>query len=401
MAKKIVLTYYFLNLINATLFCFFFATYVLFLDQAGLSKLQINSINASFMLSVFLLELPTGSIADNFGRKLSTVLSFFVFSLAFFIYFISDSYICFLTAEIIAALAYTLASGAFDAWMYDTVKGHDPKYNTDKVFSNSKKLDYLGKLIGVTCGAYLGSIDLSYPWLASSLGMIVVGFVAIFLIKEETFEIADNLEEKIVKQREKPAIYLTIKTSIEHGIRNKSIFFVVLFAMFYMFVCQGANMFWQLKYTDVGLSKIDLGWFFAGAIVLMFIGASLTEWLNKYFGLEKKALLANFIVVIIGIFLAGAFQSLSLSIIFFYLHELARGSFEPQIKIYLNKRIKQNEFRATILSFQGMMTKFGCMIGLLVSGLLADLKNISFSWMATSLIALLVLPFLIYFKNGE
>ncbi len=64
--------------------------YSLFLLSRGLDLFQINVVLATYLISVFLFEVPTGAIADLAGRKVSFLLSCAVRMVAFTLYAFAD-----------------------------------------------------------------------------------------------------------------------------------------------------------------------------------------------------------------------------------------------------------------------------------------------------------------------
>jgi len=95
---------------------------------------RMNLVNAAFMLGTFVFEIPTGAYADFFGRKRSYVIHAGLLSLAGLIYFFSHSFLFFILAELIAAISFTFASGAIDAWLVDNVS-ENWAMRTDYIFS--------------------------------------------------------------------------------------------------------------------------------------------------------------------------------------------------------------------------------------------------------------------------
>jgi MFS family permease len=87
----------------------------------GLSMHEVLEIQAIFGLSVALLEVPTGYIADLFGRKLSVVLGSFISGVSFTILLFADSYWSLVLFEVVLALACSLVSGAEDAILYESI----------------------------------------------------------------------------------------------------------------------------------------------------------------------------------------------------------------------------------------------------------------------------------------
>ena len=81
----------------------------------GLTLAQMMAMNAWFMAWNFALEVPTGAVADVFGRKWSMVLGALCAAVAALVYVATHSIGVFLAAEVLYAVAYTLVSGADDA----------------------------------------------------------------------------------------------------------------------------------------------------------------------------------------------------------------------------------------------------------------------------------------------
>src|SRR4026209_519936 len=73
--------------------------YPLFLLSRGLDVLQASSVLATYFVVTFLFEIPTGAVADLFGRRISFVLACFTRATAFGLYFFADSYLDCLVAE--------------------------------------------------------------------------------------------------------------------------------------------------------------------------------------------------------------------------------------------------------------------------------------------------------------
>lgn len=93
----------------------------IFMSKHGLSLYQIGIVYAVYQFSKIVLELPTGIIADKYGRRISTILgdAFLIVS-NLFAYFLRD-YQGFIIAAIFQGVSYTLISGASDAFGLSTV----------------------------------------------------------------------------------------------------------------------------------------------------------------------------------------------------------------------------------------------------------------------------------------
>jgi MFS family permease len=83
-------TYYLISCLYRLSWSALGPTYALFLLGRGLDILQVNLVLAVYLITTCLFEVPTGAVADVFGRKVSFILSCVVRALAFGLYFFSD-----------------------------------------------------------------------------------------------------------------------------------------------------------------------------------------------------------------------------------------------------------------------------------------------------------------------
>ena len=112
--------FYLFQLVSGMMF--FLPIVVLFWQDNGLSLTQIMILQSMFSIVVVLLEVPTGYLADIFGRKTSIIGGSFFSAFGIIAYSLSHSFYQFLIAEILWAISMSLLSGADSAFIYDTLK---------------------------------------------------------------------------------------------------------------------------------------------------------------------------------------------------------------------------------------------------------------------------------------
>jgi len=56
--------------------------YVLYFREIGFSLVQIGLFGSAYGLAMLIFEIPTGAIADIWGRKISTILGWFLAGIA-------------------------------------------------------------------------------------------------------------------------------------------------------------------------------------------------------------------------------------------------------------------------------------------------------------------------------
>ncbi|HVH07733.1 MAG TPA: MFS transporter [Myxococcota bacterium] len=133
-----------------------------FRDWGGVPLGGILLLNAWFMAWSFLLEVPTGTVADRFGRKTSLVLGTALGAIATGVYVSAPVLGVFLVGEILFAMSYALNSGADEALLYESL-GPDAAERAPRAFARLESF----KLAGICAGALCGSV------LASELGLRV------------------------------------------------------------------------------------------------------------------------------------------------------------------------------------------------------------------------------------
>jgi hypothetical protein len=140
-------------------FCFFTHTIAavlvpFFRDWGGVPLGGILLLNAWFMAWCFLLEVPTGTVADRFGRKTSLCLANALAVIATCVYVSAPRLEIFLFGEILFALSYTLNSGADEALLYESL-GADAAERAPRAFARLESCKLAGIVAGALCGSVL------------------------------------------------------------------------------------------------------------------------------------------------------------------------------------------------------------------------------------------------------
>lgn len=114
---------------------FFDAFFILFLIEKGLPYSQIGILYAFREIFINISEIPSGIVADTFGRKNALLGSFIAYIISFGIFFISNDFWVFLTAF--------MFYGIGDAFRTGTHKGMIMDY-LNIMHWEDQKIDYYG-----------------------------------------------------------------------------------------------------------------------------------------------------------------------------------------------------------------------------------------------------------------
>jgi MFS family permease len=391
MKERVVRLYFTLSSLFAIGMMVTTSTYVMFLREHGMSLLQVNLVNSVFFVTLFLCEIPTGAFADIFGRTWAFILACIFRGLGSLIYGLSETFWGFITAEIVAAIGFTFANGAFKAWLVDSLLHRGYSQVDIKVFSRAKFLNQFCGSLSCIVGSYMSSASLSLPWFVGSAIDFIVGVIAFMTMKEEYF-----VRHQFSWSKGLSLMRTTAASSIRYAVNDKAVRFILVMTFVQIFSVQALNMYWQPFFAGRGVSKIYFGYIFTGMMFALALGAYLTSLIPSG-NREKSLIVWSQVFVGCMVIAAVSVSSLPLVIALFITHEVGRGFWEPIKDKYLHTRIPSHE-RATIDSFCSISPHIGGAIGLFVSGNVAQVTSIEVAWIMAG--STLILGAILIARNG-
>jgi MFS family permease len=370
---EVVRQYYLLLVLQRCGVSMTLAAYPTFLLDKGLNLLEMNLVNVVFFVTMFVCEIPTGAFADVFGRKQSFIVSCALYALAMLTYAFSTVFWQFTIAEILAAAATTFFSGAFDAWLVDKLKHRGHEGNLSPVFARASQFGTLAGLVAALAGSVLYDYSHALPWIVSAIFFALNCILAYATMKEEYF-VREPLSVKAGWQ----ALKDTVRASIEYGVKNKNVRFVMLLVLALNFTVMAPNMQWQPLFKQWLTNQTSVGFLWTGMALTLMAGAWIAPRLLKLAD-ERKALLVCQIGTAVGILATVSFASFAPTLVLFLAHEIGRGAFGPIKSAYLHDNIPSKE-RATVVSFESISHHVGGAAGLVVSGAVAQYGSIPLAW---------------------
>ena len=121
----------------------------------GITFAQIMILQAIFTFSIVLFEVPTGAVADRFGRKTSMFLAGIVGFIGLMVYVLYPSFWIFALGETILGLSATLMSGADQALLYDSLKQSKKEKQSKKIFGRWGTMSLIGLMIAAPIGSLI------------------------------------------------------------------------------------------------------------------------------------------------------------------------------------------------------------------------------------------------------
>lgn len=127
------------------------ASWVALLAARGFSVFEIGILESIFHVVSMCFEIPSGAVADAFGRKRTMAASEVLMILSILGMLCSGTFWTVAVAIGISALSYNMASGTREALAYDTLKENGQEQEYDRFASMEMVIYRLGSATAVFC----------------------------------------------------------------------------------------------------------------------------------------------------------------------------------------------------------------------------------------------------------
>lgn len=159
-----------------------------FFLQKGLSLSEIFLLQSIFSLAFLLWEIPSGYIADHFGRAFSIKLSAPIAGLAMVLYGLSSHYWQFVVMELILALANGLISGIDTALLTDSLRADKRESEFVKLSQRINAFGFAATAAGVPVAIVLVKyVSISSTLVADGLLTMAGSLIAFRLVEAPRF----------------------------------------------------------------------------------------------------------------------------------------------------------------------------------------------------------------------
>lgn len=328
-------------------FAFFSGVLVpFFTDWGHISMFQTLVLQSWFSVWVFILEIPTGAVADKIGRKHSLVLGAIMIAIATLVYGSIPSFIVFLLAEFLFAIGYALNSGADQALLYDTLKSQGREGESKQIMGHADAIMLAGMMVAAPIGSLLAArIGLNAPQLLTSIPMLIAAAIAWTIPEPKIYSESESLRYlDIIKHGFKTIIHNPM-------IRTLAFDSVVVSTAAYFVV-----WFYQPFMKELGIPIIYFGIAHAILLISEILVSSNFAFMEKILGSGKSYLRNSAILVTVVFIFAAVFPHWITLILLITLGRGVGYTRATYITSLANKHI-DSRHRATILSSIGMLRR--------------------------------------------
>jgi DHA3 family tetracycline resistance protein-like MFS transporter len=339
-----------------------------------LSPLELILMGTVMEATIFVFEVPTGVVADTYGRRLSLIIGFIGMGAAVVLVGASS------TAWVVIALwgawglSYTFTSGAFEAWLADEVGAE----NVGSLFLRGKRVGFAGALVGLALGVAVGVWSLRMAVILTGVIELSCGLLCIAAMPETGFRRQPRAERAL---RE----LLATAASGVRFVRARTL--VLLLVATELIAGFGAEAFDRLTEAhvirDVGIPASINPVFAFGAvsIVTMVFGFAAAGRVIRRVDLGGTPTVARMLVVFTLATIAGqiAFalgRNFWFVMAVFLAALVARSLLAPLYTTWFNRQITDSSVRATVLSISGQANAIGQATGGPVLGVVGNVFGI-------------------------
>jgi MFS family permease len=393
-STRIKRTYYTLLLGNTLAASLIWGINTIFLLDAGLNNLEAFAANAFFTAGMVVFEVPTGIVADMWGRRTSFLLGTVTLAVTTALYVllweIEAPFWEWAVVSLLLGLGFTFFSGATEAWLVDALDATGFEGPLESVLARGQVITGIGMLTGSIGGGVLAeAVSLGFPFVVRAAVLILMFVVALALMQDVGFE--PKRDGRPLAEMRRIA-----SNSIEYGWRVPAVKYLMLAAPFTGGV--GIYVFYALQPYLLELYGDPEAYGIAGLVAAIVAGSQIlgglaTKQVRGLFRLRTSALLAAEALSVAALVGIGLIESFGAVLALIVVWGLLFAAVMPIRQAYLNGLIPSQQ-RATILSFDSLMSSSGGVVAQPILGRAADVWGYPASYVLSGAISAISLPFI-------
>ena len=367
--------------------------FVPLLQGYGLSMSQVLQTQAMFALTIAMCEVPSGYLADLWGRRNAILVGSALNAAGFLSLLWADTFVDFLVYEMLLGVGFSLISGADLALLYDT------EVELQKSGRGDGAGKALSRLISVEAGAsgiagvvasvlLLWSLDL-VVWLQALTGFapLLLGLLLVEVPRPASRDGGhrDNARRIIeLLLFGKPVVFWTA-------------FAIAVFGLLAVYVFWVYQKYWEMQ----GVPLTYFGYIWAAFALTVSLAARYTAALEQRLGVHRLLCLIA-LLPLLGL-LGMALGSGWTGVLFGFAIQISRGLSMTLFYEALNRRVP-GDFRATVnslvsLGVRAIFIVTGPLLGLALDSVGMTATLLGLAALFTPLLGLVLVPLLVRIRR--
>lgn len=315
---------------------------VLFYEEHRLGLQDVFILKSVYSVAAVALEVPSGYLADVWGRKRCIVAGCVLFFGGYLCYSLTSTFAAFLVAEILLGIGQTMINGADSALLYDTTVHHGRENLYLRYEGRITMIGNFAEAVAGIFGGLLAVYSLRYPFYAQAV-VAFVGIPAAMALRE--YAPANKVQspwEEILR---------ILKYSL---VTNKKLCCNIMYSGII-----GAATLTMAWFVQPVLMQLETPTEWYGIIwtvlnLTVGVAALYSDRVEQLFGMNKMNILI--LSVIAGGYVALAYNLTYVGLGILLLFYIFRGFATPILKGYINQ-MTFSEMRATVLSIRNFVIR--------------------------------------------
>lgn len=356
----------------------FSAVYSVYYIDRGLELGDVSSIKVFQMIGILIFEIPSGYLADKYGRIKILIISVLVMAASFLGLAASRDYITFAISEFVYGIALALSSG--------TIYTYINQYQEDeKVVIENSSLGHLTSIVNLVTfisgniGAFLYKYNPYIPFLLGALGFLVYPLIVWILFKK--FKLKDN-RAKVLEGQTRTG-FLDNRDIYKRGFR-----LLLIFNILFIATSQFIYQYWSVYFIKV----IDLNANLAFSVMLVasIIGGYVFVYISRRLSF-KHVITCSVLVISLPLILIKISPPL-ISLMLFSISQIGRGMMTSLSFKLINDVSFLFEKKSMTLSIMETITQIFNIFSLLLIGYLVNIFSLNTIFVVVGVIYIFLIP---------
>jgi len=330
---------YFINLFHSLVPAYVIER--LFWQERGVGVQGVVYCEIIYSLTVILLEIPSGILADRFGRKRLLVVTGILDIAEFVILLFARDFWMFGLAVFLAGVGRALYSGSQNALLYDSLLAEGKQGAFEKLLGRLSAIDMGGTVAAALSGGVMANfLGLEFNYIVSACAM-GAAFLVVLTLREPPVATESETATALQHTKQAFALFRSQPLMLLYGLTGAVLGACVIYL----------DEFWQLAMESIGVPVLLFG-----AVSALVYFSRIPGSLLAHKFKERISYRAIFIAVLLVNALGYAAVFLTrnvLCLIPMAVVSLAAGITDPLVAGYLHHRAESN-IRATAESFASL-----------------------------------------------
>lgn len=352
----------------------------------GLSLFHVGLNAALYSLATFILEIPTGGLADAIGRRKVYLLSLVLHGGGAILLIYSRSVPLISLCFLLMGASRALSSGCMDAYFIDAFNRLEESGTLQRFLGRIGMVIPLTLAVGGLLGGFVAGLPFRPGLLLPdkyALLFVVQALVVLLQAGYTLLVVPADIRARDDGAESHASMRTVIHTAVELSLEKRVLIWILVGAGFWGVAFAGLEQFWQ-PFVD-GISHREsptrlFGLLTAGYFLMGTLGAVAANYFFALVG-ERYALSLFVIRVLSGLlFIVLSLQSGVLGFtLFYFLIFLLNGMADSPEQALFNRNVP-DKLRSTMLSVQSLFLQVGGGLAALLWGWTAQLYSIALVW---------------------